>query len=81
MRNIMEMFESETQLMLAESAYDEAMKRIRKRNPDVEFSESVWNSIALTVIMDGYKAAMDYARNAAFTTMTKGKACKYGKER
>ena len=68
MKNVMEMFETETQLMLAESVYDVAMKRMREKNLDIEFSENLWNSIALTVIEDGYEAAKDYARNATFAT-------------
>ena len=70
MKNVMEMFKDETQLTQAECAYDVAMKRIKTEFPKADensYSEKLWNSIALSVINDGYDAAMDYARNAYFT--------------
>lgn len=70
MKNVMEMFTSETQLIRAESAFDVAMTRIKtmfpKANED-SYHDKLWNNIALSVINDGYDAAMDYARNACFT--------------
>lgn len=58
---VMEMFENDTQLMQAECAYDVAMHRMKKKYPNIKYSENLWNTIARIVIVDGYKAAMNFA--------------------
>ena len=64
-------FQDEDQLIAAEGAYDTAVRRAlqkcpEKAEPDDAFLNALWNNIALTVIHDGYAAAMSYARNADF---------------
>ena len=76
MSNVMDMFRSETELIQAESCFDVAMQRVNNRyGEDIKlfpeevverFKEQLWSSIALSIVYDGYDAAMDYARNTQF---------------
>ena len=67
MKNVIEMFKDETQLVQAESAYDMAMKRIRAEHPEINpdsYSDRVWFAVAGVVVHDGYEAAKEYAQTA-----------------
>lgn len=67
MKNVMEMFTSETQLIQAESAFDVAMKRIGAERPEINpdsYSDRVWFAVAGAVVHDGYEAAKEYAQTA-----------------
>ncbi len=67
MKNAMEMFTNETQLIQAESAFDVAMKRIGAEHPEINpdsYSDRVWFAVAGAVVHDGYEAAKEYAQTA-----------------
>ena len=69
-------FQNEDQLIAAEDVYNTAVSRIlqmcpEKTHPTDSYLESVWNSIAQSVIYTGYKEAMDYARTANFNPVVK----------
>jgi hypothetical protein len=70
-------FTNETQMTQTECCFDIAMNRVRKDyGNDVinklsdegmeSFQTKLWNSIARTVIVEGYEAAKEYASNTCF---------------